>query len=186
MRNFNGENKGVSNVKTTATRQFLSYVRLSLFMMCGFISVLAPALAQPPSASSPHRERLERLFEEIGLDDKTLTEVRKILDASKTDRQELHHKLREAYAHMRLLLEQPQPDESAIMVQADIIGGLRTEARKQRLRTLIQVRALLTPEQRAKLLALRRVRHASDPCGPRSPTERGLEESEDPSIHGNP
>jgi len=135
--------------------------------------------------SSSRQGRLERLLEEIGLDERTLTEVGKVFDASKSDHQELHRKLREAYEHMRFLLEQETPNEAAVMTQAEVIGGLQTEARKQRLRTLIQVRALLTTEQRAKLLELMRARHQDGPCGSwRSPGERSLEERENPSTSG--
>jgi Spy/CpxP family protein refolding chaperone len=48
-------------------------------------------------------------------------------------------------------LEQEDPDEAAVMEQAEAIGALRTESRKQGLRTLLDVRALLTPEQRDDL-----------------------------------
>lgn len=155
-------------------------------MLGGFLTLLAPALAQSPGVSSSRQGRFERLLEETGLDERTLTEVRQVLDASKSDRQELRRNLREAYAHMRSLLEQPQPDEAAVMAQAEVIGGLQTEARKQRLRTLIQVRALLTPEQRAKLLALMRARHQGGPCESRPPAERNLEGSADSSTSGGP
>ena len=96
--------------------------------------------------------RLEQMVESLGLDEKSMTEVKKILDASKAKRQELFAKLHEAHEHMRSLLEQEQPDEASVMAQADTIGALETEGRKQRLQTMLQVRALLTPEQRAKLL----------------------------------
>jgi hypothetical protein len=163
------------------------YIQFSLFMLCGFVTLLSPAFAQPPSLSSPRQGRLERLLEEVGLDERTLGEVRKVFDTSKSDRQELRRKLREAYEHMRFLLEQENPNEAAVMTQAEVIGGLQTAARKQRLRTLIQVRALLTPEQRAKLLELMRARHRDGPCGSwRSPGERSFEERENPSPSGGP
>jgi Spy/CpxP family protein refolding chaperone len=40
------------------------------------------------------------------------------------------------------------------MAQADAVGAAMTEHRKHELRTLIRVRALLTPEDRAELTEL--------------------------------
>jgi Spy/CpxP family protein refolding chaperone len=57
-------------------------------------------------------------------------------------------------------LEHENPDEAAVMAQADAIGALKTEAQKHRLRTMLQVRALLTPEQRTKLLDMLRARRS--------------------------
>jgi Spy/CpxP family protein refolding chaperone len=97
-------------------------------------------------------ERFEKFIEEINLDQKTLIEVKRILNASQAKHKELFGQLRAAHERMRFLLEQQNPDEAAVMTQADTIGALETEARKQRLRTMLQVHALLTAEQRTKLL----------------------------------
>jgi Spy/CpxP family protein refolding chaperone len=152
------------------------YTQLIMLVLCGFVSLLTPVLAQPPSPprlhGPPHEARLEHLVEAIGLDEKTLTEVYKIIDASKAEHRELRRKLREAHDHMRSLLEQDKPDEATVMAQADVIGGLETEARKQRLQTMLQVHALLTPEQRTKLLELLRTRRPRGPCRLRPPEGR--------------
>jgi Spy/CpxP family protein refolding chaperone len=129
--------------------------------------------------------RLEQLVESLGLDEKSMAEVKKILDASKAKRQELFAKMHEAHERMRSLLEQGQPDETAVMAQADTIGALETEGRKQRLHTMLQVRALLTPEQQAKLLEkLREQRH-----GRREHWKHGdasQNNPENPPEHGKP
>jgi len=41
------------------------------------------------------------------------------------------------------------------MQQADVIGDLETALMKHRLRSMLQIRALLTPEQRAELESIR-------------------------------
>ena len=48
-----------------------------------------------------------------------------------------------------------EPDESAVMQQADSIGKAETELHKQRLAALIGIRALLTEEQREELSRIR-------------------------------
>ncbi|MBI3248403.1 MAG: periplasmic heavy metal sensor [Deltaproteobacteria bacterium] len=95
---------------------------------------------------------LEQMVESLGLDEKSMAAVKKILDASKANREDLFAKMHDAHERMRTLLEQEQPEEASVMAQADTIGALETEGRKQRLHTMLAVRALLTPAQRAKLL----------------------------------
>jgi Spy/CpxP family protein refolding chaperone len=114
--------------------------------------------AHPSGPPSSRGERFKQLIAALGLDEKTLTEVNTVLDASHAEHQELRRKLYEAREHMRSLLEQERPDEAAVMSQADTIGALETQAQKLRLQTILHVRALLTPEQRAKLLDMLRAR----------------------------
>ena len=96
--------------------------------------------------------RLEGLVEELGLDEATLAKVDEVLDASRDRGRKLHRELREAHDQMRVLLDASSPDEAAIFAQVDVISGLRAELEKNRLGTLIRVRALLTPEARDRLL----------------------------------
>jgi Spy/CpxP family protein refolding chaperone len=133
-------------------------IQLIVLILCGLVSLPSFVFAHPPDAPPVHGRRFEKLIEEINLDEKTLTEVKKILDASQAKHKELFGRLRAAHKRMRALLEQENPDEAAVMTQADSIGALETEARKQRLRTMLQVHALLTAEQRAKLLEKLRTR----------------------------
>ena len=106
----------------------------------------------PPARHAPHGLRLERLVEELGLDAQTLARVDTIIDASREKKRTLRRQLREARQRMRSLLEAEEPQEAELLEQADRIGGLRTELRKEQLKTMLRVRALLSPEQRARLL----------------------------------
>jgi Spy/CpxP family protein refolding chaperone len=142
------------NMKCALWRFFL----FCIFLSCGAGGSAMPVFAHS-SGSPPFRgERLKQAVAELGLEEKVLTTVNSILDASSVEQQQLRSKLNEAYERMHGLLEQPEPDEATVMSQADVIGALETEARKHRLRTILRVRALLTPEQRVKLLELIRAR----------------------------
>jgi Spy/CpxP family protein refolding chaperone len=156
-------------------------IRLIALILCGLVSLPSFALAAPPDTPPGHGRRFEKLIEDINLDQKTQIEVKKVLNASQAKYKELFDQLRAARERMRSLLEQENPDETAVMTQADAIGALETEARKQRLRTMLQVHALLTAEQRAKLLERLRTRRPpgrhklrgceEDPPGRRPPTD---------------
>ena len=108
------------------------------------------ALAERPGGGPGHG--LERMLEELGLDDETLAAVDRVLDEARTRRREQHRAVRDAHEAMRALLDQAEPDETAILAQADAIGALELEAKKSRLRTLLQVRKLLPERARARLL----------------------------------
>jgi Spy/CpxP family protein refolding chaperone len=136
--------------KTTVIGAFLSAVLLS---------VATVAEAQPPGPRRqrvPPHEFLERDLEKLDLEPTQKEKVDAILTAAKQSRRTGRSELRAAFDQMRTLLEAESPDEAAIMRQADKIGGLKTEEHKAMLRTLLAVRAELTPEQREKLKTMGR------------------------------
>jgi hypothetical protein len=55
---------------------------------------------------------------------------------------------------LRALLASDAPDAGAVMAKADAIGAAETALQKQRLRTMLAVRALLTSEQRRELVKI--------------------------------
>jgi Spy/CpxP family protein refolding chaperone len=101
-------------------------------------------------------ERLEKHLEELDLTSAQKEKVRVILDAGREERQKLRAQKREVIERMHSLLEQDPPDEAAIMLQAERIGDIRTEAHKVMLRTLLQIREQLSPEQRRQLMTIKR------------------------------
>jgi Spy/CpxP family protein refolding chaperone len=116
------------------------------------------ALAEPPGGRppqgpdwSPPDERLAGHLRELGLDSQQLEKLRGTLSEARRTREEIDGRLQHAFDEMRVLLEQEKPDEAAVMKQADRIGEIRTEGRKAMLRTLLSVRADLTPAQRERL-----------------------------------
>lgn len=117
-----------------------------------------PAGGPPPGPPpwTPPDERLEAHLRELGLDSAQLGEIQTELASAKSARVEVDARLMAAFAEMRALLDQETPDEAAVMKQADRIGAIRTEGRKLMLRTLLRVRADLTPAQRARLNELMR------------------------------
>ncbi|MCG8591783.1 MAG: Spy/CpxP family protein refolding chaperone, partial [Proteobacteria bacterium] len=100
-------------------------------------------------------DRIERSVERLDLDEETRSSVYSVLDASRDEDRELRREMREAREQMRSLMDAEQPDTEAIFAQADAIGALRTEAQKQKLRTMIELRQLLSPEQWRELRSFR-------------------------------
>jgi len=105
----------------------------------------------PAGGPGPHGRFLERQLDALNLPADTRAKIQAVLDASRPGQQALHQQMRTAHESMRALLEADPVDEQAVMTQADSIGALMTQSRKQELATLIQVRGLLTSDQRALL-----------------------------------
>jgi len=105
---------------------------------------------------------LERAVERLELDPATGEAVAGILDEARQERRSLHEELRQEHEVLREMLRAESPDAEAVMAQADRLGALRTEMRKQWLRAMLQVRETVGPERWAEMreaLHERRGRH---------------------------
>lgn len=103
---------------------------------------------------------LERHVERLEVDEETRAAIRAIVEESRAEAAELRDEQRAERRALHELLEQDTPDEAAVMERAGSLGEIGSELRKHRLRTLLRIRALLTPEQRAELMAIHRERRA--------------------------
>jgi len=136
-------------------RVLISLVAAALLALPVAAAARPPGGPPPPGGGPPgamSENRLEGLVERLGLDEATLSEADEVLDASRGRGRSLRRRLREAHGQMRGLLDASSPDEAAIFSQVDVISGLQGELEKNRLGTLIRVRALLSPEARDRLL----------------------------------
>jgi Spy/CpxP family protein refolding chaperone len=114
-----------------------------------------PASARPgPGMGAPPGFFLEKAVDELELPAEQRTAVQAVIDQARPAGEKLREDVKAAHEGMRALLEQPTVDEAAVMAQADAVGAAMTESRKHDLRTMLQVRALLTAEQRTQLKQL--------------------------------
>jgi len=127
-------------------------------------ALLAPAaLAEPPGPPGGHGRRgpghfVEKYAAQLDLDPETRAVIESIVTSSRSEGEKLDEELRAAHRRMRELLSADEPDEEAVMAQVDAIGALEVESHKSRLRAMLAIRALLTPEQRSELVQIREER----------------------------
>ena len=136
--------------------------RMALLIAFGGFAVAA--LAQPPGPEGPPgmgrrgpppiEDVMERHAAELGLDDATRAAIHEIAAHSRVVERPLEEQVRTLQEQMRKLLDAGSPSLDDVMQSADRIGAAETELRKQRLRTMLEVRALLSPEQRQKLVKI--------------------------------
>jgi Spy/CpxP family protein refolding chaperone len=106
----------------------------------------------------PIERVLEEHAERLALDADTQAAIRAIADASRAEADAHRARLRELHVQMRELLRGDAPDVDAVMRQADAIGAAETQEAKHRLRTMLEIRALLTPAQREALVEIHQER----------------------------
>jgi Spy/CpxP family protein refolding chaperone len=140
------------------------------------LALLLALAGGAPAAAGEHGRRherppldalLERDAERLGLDAETLARIRASADASRPERERRVDELHALRLEMRTLLAEDAPDRDAVMQLADRIGAAETALDKHRLATLLEIRALLTPEQRRELVRIHeerwRERHGEKP-----------------------
>lgn len=110
---------------------------------------------------------LQRLTDELDLDDDTRASVRAVIEAGRERTGDARKELKAARVQMHGLLQADQPDEAEVLAQVERIGTLRTALHKQRMQTMLRVHALLSPEQRAILLEMFKKRRGPGKRGPR-------------------
>jgi Spy/CpxP family protein refolding chaperone len=141
-------------------RELQSRLARALVCLCALILLPLVALAEPPYGG-PQRgpggglgrdplRVLEANADELGLDEETRTTIRARIDASQEETKRLEAAVRELYHTLQETLDQDAPDRDAVMAVVDSLGRTEIELRRHRIDTLLEVRALLTPEQRAR------------------------------------
>ncbi len=138
--------------------------------LAGALTLLAVAgLSSQAAAFGKHggdgARRLERALDSLGLDDQRRASVFAVVDTAAPTQRELRSQARAAHEALRELLDQATPDEQAVMAQAEQVSAVHLELRKNDLRTLLQVKALLTPEEQEQLRAAMRPRGGRGPGG---------------------
>ncbi len=130
-----------------------------------------------PQGDKPHRRGawLRHLTDKLDLDDDTRASVRALIDARRERTRDARKELKDAHTQMHKMLQADQPDETEVLAQVERIGAFRTALHKQRMQTLLRVRALLSPEQRSTLLEMFKKRR-----GRRGPW-RGRDRSDEPA-----
>ncbi len=108
----------------------------------------------PPPGPPPVERLLGEHAERLGLDAATREQIQSITATSRTEGDEIRDRLHALHEEMRALLSHEDPDETQVMEQVERIGLLEIEARQHRLRGMLHVRALLTPEQREELVRI--------------------------------
>lgn len=130
--------------------------------LVGLVSLPVVGYGKPGGRHFGHRggpppieKLLEKHADQLGLDEATQAQITQLVEASRSQREVLREASQREREVLRELLAADTPNTDAVMEQIDVLGSLRTSLRKERLRSWLEVRALLTPEQRQQLREMR-------------------------------
>lgn len=159
--------------------------KLAMMFLLGGLG--AAAIASPPGGGDfgeRHRHRgppplhliIQENADELGLSEETQAQIEAILEASRADHQALRAELEELHEGMKAFMDSEPVDAAAVLSQVASIGAVRTDLEVLRMSVMLDIRALLTPEQWEQLKELRperpRGQRGGRP-GPRPSGEQG-------------
>lgn len=149
------------------------------FAVAAIAALAAMGLAGVTLAESPDRDRgfrgprggpshdrgperfLEEHADELGLDAETRRAIEKVIEESRERAEAGREASKADHEKMRALLQQPMPDEKAVMELVESSNAGRLEQKKNRMEAMLEIRKLLTDEQRAQLVGIREARRGS-------------------------
>ena len=105
--------------------------------------------------------------EQLGLPAATMKRIRELAFDAEKKVIEIDSHMQGAFLELRRMMDEDKPDTEKIMRQVEKIGTFDIRLRQEQLRLLLQVRELLTPEQREKLRHLMLPGPPKDLPGPR-------------------
>lgn len=134
------------------------------------LAASAIVITGSPVSAEPGR-RLARLSQELNLTPDQETQIRTIFEAAKADTADEREELRAARQELQALLA-GDASESALRQQHGVIQDLRAELSDRRFEGILDVREVLTPEQRDRFVELSAERRQRRRGGPDSPSSR--------------
>ena len=136
--------------------------RLMLFCaLMGIALLAAPALAQQRGgrASTPGGAAEGRLMKkkatELGLSEDTVTKIDAAIEASKAEETKIREESQTAIAALNEILAQNRPNEKELLAASDKVGEAASKSRIHKMKSVIEVRSLLTDEQLEKFMEIR-------------------------------
>jgi len=167
------------------------FQRLLLLAALFPMALAGAAFAERPEGRAGgfgmHRDRgperfIEEHAEELGLSAETREAMEEIAADSRARSEELREASSADRDAMHALMKEPLPDEDAVMKLSDKMSANHREMKKSRLEAMLEIRKLLTEEQRAKLVEIRE----SKPRGRGGPLGSCRQDIEDLCVEAEP
>jgi len=135
-----------------STGKWIRSLAVALFA----IGLATSSGAQPHEPDEQHGGRfIAKHAEALELDDATRVRIESVVEDTRNESEKLRRAERKAARTLRDLLELDEPSEQAVMDQANVVSELEAQQRVLRIRAMLEIRSLMTPEQRSKLAEIR-------------------------------
>ncbi len=94
---------------------------------------------------------LEKNADALGIEQATLDQIKGVLDANKAEAESLRADVKAARQALREAMQADSPDKQAVLALQSEVGAAKQAAAQHRLSVMLDVKALLTPEQKAAI-----------------------------------
>ena len=140
------------NLKTLATA--LSFVIIAAVPLCA----QTPTLEPPPGAMQGRNFGGDPI-RELNLTAEQREQIRTIREQNRAERTTINQRVRETNRALEEALDSDNPDQSLLEQRMLEVSAAQAEAMRMRIRTEVQIRKVLTNEQRILLKEMRRNVH---------------------------
>ena len=136
-----------------------------LYLFCGLMSIAllaSTAMAQQRNrrASTPGGSAegriMKRNAEALGLSEEVIAKIDAVIEAGTAEETKIREQTTAAISELNEILKENLPSEKELLAAADKIGKSASASRRLKMKSLIEMRSLLTPEQREKFMELRK------------------------------
>ncbi len=135
-----------------------------LILFCGLMSIallastaMAQQRARRTTTPGGYAEGrlMKRKAEDIGLSEETVAKIDAVIKAGKAEEAKLRDENMAAIKKLNELLAQNLPSEKELMAVSDKVGENASKSRVLKMKSVIELRSLLTPEELEKFMKIR-------------------------------
>ncbi len=136
-----------------------------LILFCGLMSIAllaSTAMAQQRARRSTtpggyaEGRLMKRNAKEIGLSEDTVAKIDAAIEAGKAEEEKLREQSMASIDELNEVLAQNLPSKKELMAASDKVGENASKSRALKMKSVIELRSLLTPEQLEKFMEFRK------------------------------
>ena len=99
---------------------------------------------------------MKRNAKEIGLSEETIAKIDALIEAGTAEEAKLREQGKTAIGEVNEILAQNLPSEKELMAASDKVGENAAKSRVLKMKSVLEIRSLLTPEQLEKFMEIRK------------------------------
>ena len=136
-----------------------------LIVFCGLMSIVllaSSAMAQQRGRRSTtpggfaEGRLMKKNAKEIGLSEDTVAKIDAAIEAGKAEEEKLREQGMAAIEELKAVLGKNLPSEKELMAVSDKVGENASKSRVLKMKSVIELRSLLTPEELEKFMKIRK------------------------------
>ena len=136
-----------------------------LILFCGLMSIAllaSTAMAQQRARRSTipggyaEGRLMKKKADELGLSEETVAKIDVAIKAGDAEETKLREQSRTAIGELNEILAKNLPSEKELMAASDKVGEIASKSRVLKMKSVLEMRSLLTPEQLEKFMEIRK------------------------------